>query len=255
VDALRRTVAAQQRQLESQSELLQTLQSQVDSLYENGDLSRGIVEGPLEPLPGIPPDVLTNSQPQGVMGSRTSEAARYDLESPTGSNVSYYDPADAINIPGTDVGIFGFAEFQIFHDGTGLNNNRFDTAFIPVDGVPSQTKFSVNPTRIAFSSSPAIPGGRLTALVSGDFNGLLDRPDPRLRIAFGEYVCDDLGFAILGGQTYSTLGDLRAVPETLDFAGPAALWAQRQPLCRVSKALTDGIIMEVPSKHLKTPST
>ena len=44
--------------------------------------------------------------------------------------------------------------------------------------------------------------------------------------------------------------DLRAVPETLDFAWPAGLWQTRQPLFRVTKAFTDVLMAEV---ALETP--
>lgn len=78
-----------------------------------------------------------------------------------------------------------------------------------------------------------------------DFNGQLDRPEPRLHIAYGEFVGDDLGLGVLGGQAYATMLDLRAVPETLDFAGPAGMWQTRQPLLRFTKTLAEGTIMEV----------
>ena len=136
-------------------------------------------------------------------------------------------------------------EFQIIHDTEGLNNNRFDTASIPVDGAPPQTKFSVNPTQIALSSTTSVPEGRLNTMISMDFNGQLDSPEPRLRIAYGEFVSDDLGLGILGGQAYATMLDLRAVPETLDFAGPAGLWQLREPLLRFTKSFAGQMIAEI----------
>jgi hypothetical protein len=44
--------------------------------------------------------------------------------------------------------------------------------------------------------------------------------------------------------------DLRAVPETLDFAGPAGLWQTRQPLLRFTKSVAEGVITEI---ALETP--
>jgi hypothetical protein len=41
------------------------------------------------------------------------------------------------------------------------------------------------------------------------------------------------------------MNDLRAAPETLDFAGPAGIWQTRQPLVRFTKSLADGMITEV----------
>ena len=77
-----------------------------------------------------------------------------------------------------------------------------------------------------------------------DFNGQVDRPEPRLRLAVGEYVNDDLGFGVLGGQTFATMADVRAVPETVDFAVPAGSWAQRQPLLRFTKSFHGGFLFE-----------
>ena len=47
-----------------------------------------------------------------------------DVESPSGSNVSYFDPRRTINIPGTktSIGLHGFAQFQIIHDTDGQDN-------------------------------------------------------------------------------------------------------------------------------------
>jgi hypothetical protein len=181
-----------------------------------------------------------------------SQQDRHDPENPSGSNVTYVEPAIKANIPGTntDIGLHGFAEFQMIHDTTGLNNNRFDTATIPVDGGSAQTKFSVNPTQIQLSSTTPVSDGRLNTMISMDFNGQLDKPEPRLRVALGEFVSDELGLGVLGGQTYATMFDLRAVPETLDFAGPAGLWQQRQPMLRISKAFTDTLTGEF---ALETP--
>jgi hypothetical protein len=83
-----------------------------------------------------------------------------------------------------------------------------------------------------------------------DFSGELDKADPRLRLAFGEFVNDNLGVGLLAGQAYSTMLDMRAVPETLDFAGPAGLWQQRHPLFRFTKAVSDTFVTEV---SMETP--
>jgi hypothetical protein len=234
---------AQQKQFDAQRQLLQELQSQIKALAKDADKEAVTVAA--EKPPAKPPADSIKARPQRSVG--VSEEDRYDLESPTGTNVTYFDPAVRVKIPGskTEIGVHGFAEFQIIHDTTGLNNNRFDTATIPVDGAPSETKFSVNPTRIAISSTTPVPEGRLNTVISMDFNGELDKPEPRLRVAFGEFVSDEWGLGVLAGQTYSTMLDLRAVPETLDFAGPAGLWQQRQPLLRVSKAFADTLMAEV----------
>lgn len=246
IEAQQQQLESQQKQLDEQKQILKELQEQIYLLTNDKKAKKDVTEK-------APKQVLTNPFKERTKRKTwISNQDKHDRESPTGSNVSYYDPTMTINIPGTntDIGLHGLVEFQMIFDSDGQNNNRFDTASIPVDGAPSQTKFSVNPTRIALSSTTAVTQGRLNTMVSMDFNGELDRPDPRLRIAYGEFVSDELGLGILGGQAYATMLDLRAVPETLDFAGPAGLWQTRQPMLRLSKACSDTITAEF---ALETP--
>jgi hypothetical protein len=248
IEAQQKQLEMQQKQLDEQRQLLQELQEQIKS--QTKDTEKEAVTVATEEPPAKPPADVVKAPPQEKAG--LSQAAKYDRESPTGSNVTYFDPTRVINIPGTDtdIGLHGIAEFQIIHDTDGLDNNRFDTKDIPVDGAPSQTKFNVNPTQIRLSSTTPVPDGRLNTMISMDFNGQLDRPEPRLRLAYGEFVSDDWGLGVLGGQAYATMNDLRAAPETLDFAGPAGIWQTRQPLLRLTKSLADGMITEV---SIETP--
>lgn len=239
---------AQQKQLDQQAEFMQQLQNQLEMLKASpGDQKTT----KLADVPTVKPTDRQVEKEEVVL-SELSDAGKHDRQSPTSTNVTYFDPTKVINIPGTktSIGLHGLAEFQIFHDSVGLNNNRFDTASIPIDGGPSQTKFSVNPTQLAISSTTPATNGRLNTMVSMDFNGELDSPEPRLRIAYGEYVSDQLGIGLLGGQAYATSLDLRSVPETLDFAMPAGLWQTRQPLFRFTKSMIGDTLIEA---ALETP--
>ncbi len=186
IDAQQRQLDAQQKQIDSQRQMLQKLQIQIKSLAK--DAEKEEVKVTAEKPPAKPPEDARKARPQGRAG--LSQAAKFDRDSPSGSNVTYFDPTETVNIPGTNtnVGLHGIAQFQIFHDTDGQDNNRFDTASIPVDGAPSQTKFSVNPTQLRLSSITPVPEGQLNTVISMDFNGALDRPEPRLRIAYGEFV-------------------------------------------------------------------
>lgn len=243
IDAQQRQLEAQQKQLDAQRQLLQELQLQIKSLAKEADKDTLTVTA--EKPGGKPPTDSTKTQL--TKGAGLSQADKHDSESPTGANVTYFDPTKTINIPGTktSIGLHGLAQFQIIHDTEGLNNNRFDTATIPVDGAPSQTKFSVNPSQIQLSSATAVAKGAVNTMISMDFNGQVDKPEPRLRVAYGEFINSDSGFSVLGGQAYATMLDLRAVPETLDFAGPASLWQLRTPLLRFTKAVAEGMVAEV----------
>lgn len=243
LEAQQKLLKAQQKQLDSQSQSMQALDKKVQSLIEDQDATKIVAGVPL-------PTEATSSEPVKPQSSRKvglSNLDRYDSKSPTSSNAQIGNHSNTIKIQGTktEIGIHGFAEGQILHDTNGMNNNEFDTALISVDGEPSQTKFNVNPSRLEISAATLIPKGQLNAFVSMDFNGELGQPDPRLRMAYGEWVNDNLGVAVLAGQAYNTMLDLKTVPETLDFAGPAALWERRQPMLRVTKAIADYFVAEV----------
>lgn len=259
-----RQLQAQQAQLDGQRKLLEQLQSQVAAIAKDDAENRAKAPSPpraspspAASLPRESPDagakspiIFADAAPEAGAhwsGSRVSQSGQFDSESPTGTDVTYFDPTKVINIPGTDtsIGLHGILQFQMFHDTDGQNNNRFDTAAIPVDGAPSQTKFNVNPTQIRLSSATRLSSGQLNTMISTDFNGKLDQPDPRLRVAYAEYVDDERGLGVLAGQTYGTMLDLRAVPETLDFAGPASLWQLRTPLLRFSKSIGQNVLGEI----------
>lgn len=263
IDAQQQQLDAQQKQLNAQKELLQQLQSQMQELVKDADTEMGAVAAE---KPAVKPPVITDaekstaavqprpakrpsyaSKPLPEIGATLSQNFKHEQVSPTGANVLQQDPTLKLQIPDIDtvIGISGFAMLQVIHDTTGLDNCEFDTIGIPVDGAPSQTKFCVNPSRLAVSSQSGIKAGRFNTMLSIDFNGELDQPEPRLRVAYGELINDELDFAFLAGQTFGTMLDLRSVPETLDFAGPTGYVARRQPLARFTKLFGRSVLAEV----------
>ena len=270
IDAQQRQLEDQQRQLDDQMQMLKKLQEEVEQNAKSEDKEQA-APGKGTPNTQSPSEsgraTLDADETSSVSSISTGEsddshrsenagvaqADRFDSESPTSVDASYFDPTAVINIPGTQtgIGLHGFVQFQIIHDTNGPAGNQFDTAFIPVDDVPSETKFNVNPSRLAFSSVTQVPNGQLNTMISMDFNGQVDRPEPRLRLAYGEYVNRKSGFGVLGGQTFATMADLRAVPETVDFAVPAGSWAQRQPLLRFTKSFRGHFLLEA---SIETPA-
>jgi len=251
VDELERLVAAQQQQLDEQKKQLDALMRMVQEL-------KAQQQSPVRDT-GIESAALAAAKPSGVakmsaserplpeIGAVLSQDFRHERVTPTGANVSRQEPRLKLRIPGTqnEIGIHGFAMIQAIHDTDGLDNCEFDTIGIPVAGAPSQTKFCVNPSRLVITSKSGIPAGRLNTVLSMDFNGELDTAEPRLRVAYGEWINDELDFALLGGQTFGTMLDLKSVPETLDFAGPTGYFARRQPLLRFTKLFGRTVLAEV----------
>ncbi len=278
IDAQQQQLGDQQRQLEVQMQMLIQLQSKVEQYAKSADKERATPREGGAPTPsptasvggGVPPEsgtarfdadeksTLSSTstvelrEPRRPKKTGASQADKFDSQYPTAVDITYLHPAADFNIPGTEtsIGLHGFVMFQIMHDTNGPFGNQFDTAFIPVDGTAAETKFNVNPTLFAFSTATTIPDGQLNTVISIDFNGEVDRPEPRLRLAYGEYVNEDLGLGVLAGQTFATMADVHAVPEVVDFAVPAGSWAQRQPLLRLTKSFRGNFLLE---SSIETP--
>ena len=290
LDKLERLVETQQRQLAEQKKQLDALMRMVQDLQaqkqsparEAGTESATVaaakpssaaktpastgvasVPDPERKPMSAPPAKTTASLPEAAdkplpeIGGVLSQDWKHERITPTGANVSSQQSRLNLPIPGTqtEIGISGFAMLQAIHDTVGTNNCEFDTILIPVDGAPAQTKFCVNPSRLLVTSKSGIPAGRVNTALSIDFNGQLDTAEPRLRVAYGEWINDEKDFALLGGQTFSTMLDLKSVPETLDFAGPTGYFPRRQPLFRFTKLFGRTVLAEVALRHPKTSPT
>ena len=270
VDAQQQQIDAQQRQLEVQMQMLIQLQSKVDrdaksanngqaTTRERGDATQSPSESGKEQFDTGDKSTLSltspieSPEPRRSKKNGLSQIDRFDPDTPSGTDATYISPTALIQVPGTEtsIGVHGMLQFQIAYDTSGPASNQFNTASIPVDGAPAETKFNVNPSRFVISSVTGLSDhSQLNTLISTDFNGHEEVPEPRLRLAWIEYVNEDLGIGVIGGQAFPTMVDLRAVPEMLDFAIPAGAWAQRQGLLRLTKSLSETFIMEA---SIETP--
>ena len=252
-DAQQQQIEDQQQQIETLMQMLTKLQSDVEPLVASADKERATPAEEGAPPQPASASALVEVPPQPASKIGLSQIDRFDPDTPTASDVTYISPTALIRIPGTDtsVGVHGMLQFQIAHDTSGPDSNQWNTASIPVDGAPPETKFNINPSRFVISSITGLSGNSyLNTLVSVDFNGQETVPEPRLRLAWAEYVNQDLGIGVIGGQAFPTMVDLRAVPEMLDFAIPAGAWAQRQGLLRLTKSLSETFLMEA---SIETP--
>lgn len=249
IDALQSQVETQKTQLDSQSETLLQLQKQMQSLMATKNTTG------VDFAVGADthsPEALARTQsaaqkPTDKAPNALSNQSRYDLDSPSGANTSSIPAAAIINVPGTptSVGVHGMMIFQIMHDTVGIDSNEFDAFLIPIEGAPSDTRYSVNPSRIGISSQTALSWGAINTHASLDLNGDLASPEWRLRQFYGEIINDEKDYSFLAGQAYSTMLDLKSVPETLDFAGPSGYFARRQPLLRFTKMFNHKFILNI----------
>ncbi len=143
--------------------------------------------------------------------------------------------AFAQDAPTTTYKFGGYAKFDAMFtdysdgtpDGNSLMRQFYYAPQIPVgDGsasTDSTTDFQARETRINFRADTTTPGGdsisafiEMDFFIHGDGNEVVSNSySPRLRHAFIKY--NNWTF----GQTWSTFQDVAALPEALDFVGPA----------------------------------
>ncbi|GAA5524967.1 hypothetical protein Maes01_01527 [Microbulbifer aestuariivivens] len=156
----------------------------------------------------------------------------------------------------------GFVKFDAIHDNNAITTpTAFVTAKIVVDdptaaeGADGQTHFSVQASRINFETRTPVSDHVLTTHISidnyADYASSVAKL--RLRSAFGRVTNVLLGGDILFGQHFSTVTDLSALPNTLDFEGPSAFYGLRVPMLRWTRKLredfTFDLAMETPNNH------
>jgi hypothetical protein len=163
-------------------------------------------------------------------------------------------------IPGTETSlkIGGYAKLDaIYSDKSVADNSAGDQLFlaytIPLDKDnpnDDQTVLHARQTRFNVGPTPDTTYGKLNTFFEGDFFGTgtsANTADFRVRHAFGE-----LG-RLLAGQTWSTFQIVDAVPDTLDFGGPAASTFMRQGQIRWTEPFAWGSVqfaVEDPSATL-----
>jgi len=236
-----RRLNVQDAQMTEERKSLQELRRQVEALQRQSGASSPIGTAAEAKKPAYPKEKEKSFQATGA--TRSEEWPGF------------------FQVPGTDTQfkISGFAELDIIHD---TNDVETPTAFVTQairtrgkgqgDG---QTSFSVQATRLALETrtpleSSALDGmpRRVTTFISSDFfNNLTSAtPDFRLREAYGEVSnFQHLGGDLLLGQTWSTYTDLYAVPSTLEFWAPNAIFGSRNPMVRWTMPVGDGLKLKL----------
>ena len=204
-------IASQQKDIDQQRRLLQSIQGQVGFSAEDQKAAR-------------PLDDVTQAQQSITLAelvTRQPESTRYGD-----------DFIGSIPIPGTEaaVKIGGFAKMSMVATFDPLGtDDRFITGLIPV-GAPgsgvgvNEVAVSARQSRLGIEMRDSTDYGPLRAFVEGDFAG--SGNTYRLRHAYGQFR------QILAGKTWSTMVDNRATPEEIDFEGINGRIQVRQPQVR-----------------------
>ena len=136
--------------------------------------------------------------------------------------------------------IGGYVKADLIHDFNAIGSEDFfDTSTIPTSGSQYEnTRFHARQSRLNFDTRWRINGDVVRAYIEADFFGgeAEGNTEFRLRHAYGS-----LG-RFTAGQTWTTLTDPSAVPQTLDFEGAVSNVNRRQGLVRWDQpVLIDGL--------------
>jgi hypothetical protein len=151
----------------------------------------------------------------------------------------------SFQIPGSNISlrIAGYVRFDgIYDDGALGSGVRYFPDTIGVEGTPQAadagvTRLSAGQTRLSFEAQAPREFGRLRAYVEADFFGVGD--NFKMRHAYGEVH----GF--LAGYSWTTLMDLRALPQTVAFTAPVGAVYRPQGLVRYRRPLAKGLAVSV----------
>ena len=225
----------QDQQIREQSERLQTMENQLRQLVSarNGTTMR-----PSEQPAQIVAVESTGGQVSLPASSQSSEAVSQQRE--TAERLR--DPEEPIEaesdrlpgylqIPGTDASmkLGGYVKMSIVQSFDPVGDpDRFTPGSIPVpadpDDLENQANLTTRQSRLNVDVRRYSALGPLRAFIEGDFAGEGDTY--RLRHAYGQ-----LG-NVLAGQTWSTMVDIKATPEDIDFEGLNGRVNVRQPQLR-----------------------
>jgi len=157
----------------------------------------------------------------------------------------------SIELKGSDtrIQISGFAEIDAIHDSDAiLTPAALVTQAIvtrgatEAQGSDGQTHFSVQASRLGIETRTPVGSRQLRTFTSVDwFDDFgTDKPNIRLREAYGEVNDVLFGGDLLLGQTWSTYTNLYAYPNMLEFQGPNGLLGTRHPMVRWTRPVGDG---------------
>jgi hypothetical protein len=249
IEEQQKQLDAQQKQLNGQREQLQLLRQQLQELAESPTPTKQSAE-----------KQSSEASSAGEFSRRRdSQTRRRDRA----QSLEDWEGSFKVDGSNTRFKIGGFVRFDAIHDNDAITTpGLFETAAIvtrdptKAEGADGQTSFSVSPSRLFIESRTPIKDHRLTTYISMDLFGdsSTTTPEPRLRQAYGEVTNLLFGGDLLAGQIWSTVSDLEAVPDTLDFEGPQSRFGDRLPIVRwtrsLSKSLKLAIAAESPNKHI-----
>lgn len=253
-------IEQQQQQLDAQQAQLVSQQKTLEALRQDVAALRASRSSAPSPVSKIKPPTPKRSVPASTIAHPQIARRTPDRPSQRGRNAQQGGSAEdwpgAFHLPGTEtqMRISGFVELDAIHDTDAITTpTAFETSAIVTndktasEGAEGQTDLSVQASRLVLETKTPIAEHQLKTYVSADWFGDFSASSPsfELRQAYGEVGNVFLGGDILMGQTWSTVTDLDAAPNVLDYQGPNALFGERRPLLRWSKDLGSALSLKL----------
>jgi hypothetical protein len=225
----------QKQQIQEQSERLQAIEDQLRQLlltHDDAAMSPSEQPGQIVATESVGGEasVADSSQSKETVSQQRETAERLrDPETPI--EVESHELPGYLQIPGTDASmkLGGYVKMSIVQSFDPVGSaDRFVPGSIPVPADPgdldNQANLTTRQSRLNVDVRRDSTLGPLRAFIEGDFAGEGDTY--RLRHAYGQ-----LG-KVLAGQTWSTMVDIKATPEDIDFEGLNGRVNVRQPQLR-----------------------
>jgi len=245
IDALRHQLEKQRVLTREQAELLKAQQQRIDSMNKR--------------LEEMEKSVASDTLPSGEKARKTSGRVKMESAQTTDrfirdgigdlnqSAVQKGEFPGSIKLPGTgnvSLALGGFIKTVAIIDS---NAETQGADFLPAylnsstndDG---NTSIDATLTRLFLEGRAPVPNGHVRGYVEGDFNGKNDgNLELRMRLAYGEW--DSSYGTLLAGQTWSTMMDLKILPEGLTEPTLSGAIFVRQAQIRWSQPLSSGFLL------------
>lgn len=222
-------------QVEALRQLIKEQEETISRLHERKAQTSAEVQAPQSRTPSaVPYERETSAAARDETFSRAQDSAPRINNTPLDPSLQGF-----FQIPGTPARLKfdGYAKLDLNFDPRPAGNiDKFINTTIPVNVAPNAQFANVNiharQTRFSLDfRSPTEFGEDLRVYFEGDFYGPNGGTDPRLRHYYGQLK------NFLLGQTWTAFADPDAIPDTLDFEGPAGIVLTRQVQVRYTQPL------------------
>ncbi len=238
---LRDELAAQRALVQQQMQMLRAQQATIESLSRRLDALEGsapLIDIPVASSDVVPGPVAAKASPVVVMDKMLERDSEGDLNRRSAA-VQAGDLEGTFKIPGRDnisLSIGGFAKTVVYANSDAENQGAiFLPGLLGFERDDPKGDFSVNAnlSRTYLSAAAPVETGWVRAYLEYDFNkGNRDSADFNLRHAYASYSGNYGEF--LAGQFWSTVMDLKVLPEALTDPTMSGAMFARQAQVRYS---------------------